>query len=159
MKLEELDSGVDVAATALIGLSMYGFLSMIMIDYNWGTGLTNAFAAVYTATLGRIIPAEDLGPKAALYFVLLLLSFLMLNRRQLLKENLLETLRLGSAIIVLFEVGVFAYVPYFIYKWVIQDLYGTPLQYFTNLDLLLVAAGLLVASQFFLLRTRRQRTA
>ena len=143
-----------MVATVLMAFSLYGFLSVVMIDYNWGTGLTNAFALVYVATLGRILPAEDLGAKAILYFGLLTLSFLGLNRRQALKENLFEALRMDSAIVALFEVGVFASTPYFIDKWVIQDFYGTPLQYFTNVDLFVVAVGLFVASQIHIQRIR-----
>jgi len=147
----------DAAAIGLMVFSMYGLISVMMIDYNWGSGITNAFALVYIRTLGRAIPAEDLGSKAGLFFALTLLSFLILNKRQPLKENVLETLRLGSVIICLFELGLAFYVPYFMDTWVIQDFYGTPLQFFTNVDLLVAALGSLIVSQCCLFRIRSKK--
>jgi hypothetical protein len=81
-----------------------------------------------------------------------LVSFLLLNRGEPLRVIALETTRLASAVVVLFELGLYYFVPYFMDKWVIDAFRNTPLQSFSNIDLLVAGAGLLLVSQVLLWR-------
>ena len=143
----------NLAAVLLMAISLFGFLGNVMIDYNWGTvPIVNSVAILYAMTLMRIIPfpLNYWGLGAVVYFVLFLLSFVLLNRNEDPTKNLLETFRLASIILVLFEFGVFYFVPGWMDKWVIQALHGTPLDSFTNWDVLAVALISTIASQLAL---------
>ena len=149
-------SWVDAAAVVLLAICLFGFLGNVMIDYNWGTNLVaKSFAIFYWMTLRWMIPfpVNYWGLGAVVYFGLFLLSFFVLNRRESSTRNFLQTVRLASAVLILFEVGVYYFVPDFMDKWVINAVLGTPLAYFTNWDLLVSAAILLFLSHFFLLKT------
>lgn len=141
-----------------MAISLFGFLGNVMIDYNWGTNfIVGSIAIFYWMTLRWMIPfpVNYWGLGAVMYFVLFLLSFAVLNRKQPLLRNVLETVRLASGILILFEVGVFYFVPGFMDKWVINAVRYTPLSYFTNWDLLGASVGLLIFSE--LLHRNRQR--
>ena len=130
---------INLAAISLIVISLFGFLGIVMIDYNWGTNLVaNSIAVTYWMTLRWMIPfpLNYWGLGAVVYFALFLSSFAVLNRRERLRQNLLETIRMGSIILIFFELGVFYFVPDFIDKWVIQAVRDSWLGYFTNADLL-----------------------
>lgn len=157
MKLVAFNDRVNLAATSVMVVSMFGFLGNVMIDYNWGTNLvTSSIAVAYWMTLGRLIPfpLNYWGLGAALYFVVFLISFAVLNRKEKFTLNLMETARMASVILVLFEVGVFHFVPNFMDKWVIQALHGTPLESFTNWDLLALALATAVVSHLVLVRIK-----
>ena len=152
-----LHSWVDAASIVLMAFSLFGFMGNVMLDYNWGTNpITNSFAIIYSDTLRRIIPFPTgyYGVGAGVYFGLFLLSFLILNRREPLAENALETLRLASAVVILFELGLYYFVPYFMDVWVIDAFRNSPLRYFTNWDLLALAL-VLFALSYVLLRHMR----
>jgi hypothetical protein len=145
--------GIVTAAT-----SLFGFLGNIMTDYNWGTNfLTNSFALIYAQTLERLTPFAPgaSGIAAFGYFGLFLSSFALLNRSKPARVNLLETARLGALVVILFEVALYYFVPYFMDKWVMQVLYGTPLQDFTNLDLAVAGIVLFAVPQAYLRRIHK----
>lgn len=155
MKFLSTYGRTEIAAIALTILSLFGFMGNVMLDYNWGTNfITNSFAIVYSLTIRQLIPfpVGHFGVGAAVYLGLFLISFLILNKRMPLRENVLQTLSLASAVIVLFEMGLYYFVPYFMNLWVIQGFYGTPLRYFTNVDLLATAISVLIVSQACLAR-------
>lgn len=155
----DLHSRLDVASVALMAFSLYGFLGNVMLDYNWGTNLvTNSFAIIYSSTLRQVIPFPYgyYGVGACIYFALFLLSFLILNRREPWRANVAETIRLASAVIILFELGLYYFVPYFMNVWVIDAARDTPLHYFTNTDLLVLSFIVLLLSQLLLHRVRMQ---
>ena len=138
-------------------ISLFGFLGNVMIDYNWGTvPIVNSIAIFYAMTLMRLIPfpLNYWGLGAVVYFILFLLSFIVLNRNEGPTRNLLETIRLASIILVLFELGVFYFVPGWMDKWVIQALHGTPMDAFTNWDLLGVGLVSTIASHLVLTRIK-----
>jgi len=89
-----------------------------------------------------------------MYFGLFLASFLILNRKEPLKKNLIQMAGLGSGILVLFEVGLWYFVPYFMDKWAIDAVRDTPSRYLTNSDLLLTGAPIFVVSQLLLAKLR-----
>jgi len=157
MWLATLRTRSDVAVTALMAFALYGFLGNVMLDYNWGTNVvTNSFALIYSATLRRLplFPIGWYGAGAAVYFGIFLLSFFILNRKTPASQNVLETVRMAAGTVVLFEVGLYLFVPYFMDYWVIDAVKNTALRSFTNTDLLLSALGLLAASQAVLSRMR-----
>ncbi len=138
--------------------SLYGFLGIVAIDYNWGSGIAERFATVYVLTLGRVIPlwVNYYGAEATFYFGLFLLSFLVLNRRETHAKNILGALRLGSVTVLLFEFGVYLTLPYQMGMWVIQALADTPLAWFSNTDLVIIAAVTLGVSQSVLSRLNQK---
>ena len=143
MKFAFLRSKLDSAVVALMALSLFGFLGNVMLSYNWGTVfIVNAFALVYSGTLGRVGQG---GVVALGYFVLFLFSYMTLNRQKPFTANLLETLRVAFLIIVLYEVGVCLFVPSWFNGWVIQAFSGTVLGLVTNADLLLISLFAVVA--------------
>lgn len=128
-----------------------------MIDYNWGpTPVVGSIAVFYWVTLRWMVPFPIgyWGVGAVVYFVVFLFSFAILNRKEQLTWNLMETVRLASIILILFELGVFYFVPGFMDKWVVQALHDTPLGSFTNWDLLAVALTSTVASHLVLSRMK-----
>jgi hypothetical protein len=142
--------------------SLFGFLGNVMLDYNWGTNpITNTFAIAYNSSLRWMIPVPTgfYGVAAAGYFALLLLSFVVMNRREAPRKNVLQALNLAGWIIVLFELGLWYFVPYFMDKWVIDALRATPLQAFTNWDFLIVGIGITAVTQTLLFKYRPVRTA
>lgn len=148
-----LHGRVDTFSVILMVFSLFGFLGNVMLDYNWGTNpITNSIAMLYAATLRQIIPLPlgYYGVGAGIYLGLFLLSFLLLNRREPLRVNVLETIRLTSATVILFELGLYYFVPYFMDKWVVEAFRNTPLQSFTNIDLLALAIGVLVSTQLLI---------
>jgi len=155
-----LHKRLDLAAVALLTFSLFGFLGNVMLDYNWGTNeVTSSFALAYSMTLRRAIPFPlgYYGIGAAIYFALFVLSFLFLNRKETLYRNFLQSLSLVSATVILFELGILYFVPYFMGKWVIDAARGTTLQAFTNWDLLGLAACVFLFSRVFLARTCREK--
>ncbi|MCL5672974.1 MAG: hypothetical protein JRN68_08560 [Nitrososphaerota archaeon] len=148
----------DIAGVVVMTFALFGFLGNIGIDYNWGTGIPSYIAMGYTLTLGRVIPLVlgFYGVETGLYLLLFLLSFLILNRGESRGRNLLQTIRLAGTVIVLFELGLWYFVPYFMDKWVIAAVAGTPLAAFTNWDLLGLGATLLVMTQGLLLVTKSE---
>ena len=153
LKFVAIKDRINLAAIAVMVVSLFGFLGNVMIDYNWGGNLvTNSIAVAYWMTLRWMIPLplNYWGLGAVVYFVLFLFSFAVLNRKERLAQNLLETIRLASSILIMFELGVFYFVPGFMDKWVIQAVHGTPLASFTNFDLLAVALISTCASQLVL---------
>ena len=146
-------SKFDVVMLVLLTFSLFGLLGNVMLDYNWGNNLlTDSFAFAYSVTLGRFIPFPIgyYGVGALGYFLLVLASFYALNRRESPRRNSLETLSLAGGILVAFELGLWYFVPYFMDKWIIDAVRNTPLQVFTNWDLLIVGAGIVVVSQLLL---------
>lgn len=138
-------------------LSLFGFLGNVMIDYNWGTNpVTSSIAVSYWMTLRWMIPFPlgYWGAGAVVYFSLFLFSFAVLNRKELAALNFLETVRLASFILVLFELGVYYFVPDFMDKWVISAVRDTPLGAITNTDVLVGSVCALALSEFCLLRLR-----
>jgi hypothetical protein len=157
LKTVDFRSKVDLAAVILLGFSLFGFLGNVMIDYNWGTNfLTNSFSLIYSMTLGWLIPfpVGYWGVGAVIYFSLFLFSYAFLNRKAPFVTNFLQTIGLASAVLLLFEIGLYLFVPEFMDTWVIAASAGTPLQYFTNTDLFVLALGLLASSQFLVRFTR-----
>lgn len=141
-------------------VSLFGFLGNVMIDYNWGTNLIVVSLSVfYWMTLRWMIPFPlgYWGVGAVMYFMLFLLSFAVLNRKQPLLRNVLETVRLASGILILFEVGVFYFVPGFMDKWVINAVRYTPLSSFTNTDVLITAVGLFAVLEAVLIKSGSKR--
>ena len=160
VELVLLRSKTDAFGSALMALSLFGFLGNVMIDYNWGTNLiTNSIAIIYWMTLRWIIPfpVNYWGLGAVIYFALFLLSFAILNRKQSLLRNVLETVRLASFVLILFETGVYYFVPGFMDKWVINAVRYTILGYITNWDVLAASGVLMVVSQGTLM-TRNPRS-
>ena len=148
---------INLAAILFLAFSLFGLLGKVLIDYNWGTvPIVNSIAILYAMTLMRVIsfPLNYWGLGAVAYFILFLLSFVVLNRNEQPTRNLLGTVRLASIILVLFEFGVFYFVPGWMDKWVIQALHDTPLDSFTNWDLLGVALTSTIASHLVLARTK-----
>jgi hypothetical protein len=159
LKFVDMTNRTDRAALFLMVFSFYCYLSLVMIGFNWGSGLPNAFAVVYLLGVQKIIPIfiNRLGAEAAIFFLLFAASFLILNRRKPRTENLLETLRMGSVIMILFEFGLILTDWHDMGVWVIQAFVGTPLQAFTNWDLLILAVVVLVLSQSLLMRRSRTK--
>jgi hypothetical protein len=161
LRFVDIHNNVDAASVVLMTISLFGFLGNVMIDYNWGTNfIANSFALIYWMTLRWMVPFPIgyWGVGAAVYFALFLLSFAVLNRRERTAKNLLETVRLGSVVVVLFEIGVFYFVPDFMNKWVIDAVRGTVLGAFTNWDLLVTSITLLIVSQMMLSWRRSKRS-
>jgi hypothetical protein len=159
LRFVSLHSRVDVASIVLMAFSLFGFLGNVMLDYNWGTNpITNSFAIIYSSTLRQIIPFPlgYYGVGAGIYLGLFLSSFLLLNRREPLRVNVLETIGLASAVIVLFELGLYYFVPYFMNVWVIDAVKDTPLRYFTNTDLLALSAAAFILSQLMVRKVKTQ---
>ena len=157
MNLIPFRNKVDLAGAFVLAISLFGFLGNVMIDYNWGTNfVASSFALFYWMTLRWMVPFPIgyWGVGALFYFALFLLSFAILNRRESSVKNVLETIRLGSAAIIMFETGVFYFVPGFINKWVIDAVYGTPLASFTNWDLLATASVSAIVSNVILARLK-----
>ena len=158
MRFVPFQDKINLASIILMLVSLFGFIGNVMIDFNWGTNvITNSFAIIYWMTLRWMIPfpVDYWGLGAVVYFTFFLFSFAVLNRKEPFKENLIQTVRLASVILVFFEIGVCYFVPDFFYKWVINAVRDTPLSTFTNADLLAAAIGLAVASQLSLIRTKR----
>jgi hypothetical protein len=150
MKFVGIRHKKDAAAVALMTFSLYGFLGNVMLDLNPGTNyVMNTFAIIYYDTLMQVIhfPIGFWGAGAAIYFGLFLGAFLILNRREPLLKNVLQTLRLASATVVLFELGLFYLLPSAVNITVMTAFYFTPLHDFTNANLLVTGVGLLIASQ------------
>ena len=139
-------------------VSLFGFLGNVMIDYNWGTNpVANSIAVSYWLTLRWIVPfpLNYWGAGAVIYFGFFLVSFALLNRDEPHLRNILETSRLASVMLVLFELGVYYFVPDFMDKWEVQAFHGTPLAIFTKWDLLAVALLSTVATQVALSRLKK----
>lgn len=162
MKLIPLHDGLNASGALLMGFSLFGFLGNVMIDFNWGSNpITDSIAVAYWMTLRWMIPfpLNYWGMGAVVYFMIFLFSFSVINRGKPLGRNLLETGRLASAILVLFEIGVYVFVPGFMDKWVIQAAYRTPLESFTNWDLLVLALAGLIVLHFLLTKTTNDGSA
>ena len=156
MKFVSFRDRVNLAAIGLMLASLFGFLGNVMIDYNWGGNLvTNSIAVAYWMTLRWMIPfpLNYWGLVAVVYFALFLLSFAILNRKERPTRNLLDTVRLASIILILFELGVFYFVPGFMDKWVIQAVDDTSLAAFTNWDLLFMALAFGAISHLYLTKS------
>lgn len=156
MRLIKLRDKANIGAVVLMATSLFGFLGNVMIDYNWGTNfVTSSVALTYWLTLRWMIPfpLNYWGLGAAIYFVLFLLSFAFLNRNDRPLRNGLATLRLASVLVVMFEFGVYYFVPGFMNKWVIQAFDGTVFGLFTNWDLLLVSVVVGVTSHVLIGKT------
>lgn len=159
MEFLVIHSKIDMVFVCLLAFSLFGFVGNVMLDYNWGTNpITNSFALIYSMTLRQLFPFPIgyYGAGAGIYLGLFLLSFLMLNRGTPLRRNLLETVRMASVVVILFELGLYYFVPYFMDVWVIAAFIGTPLQGFTNWDLLAFSIGTLGLTQSILLASRRR---
>ncbi len=159
LEFVSLRNRTNLAAVSLMLVSLFGFLGNVMIDYNWGTNpVSNSIAIAYWMTLRWMVPfpLNYWGVGAVVYFALFLFSFAILNRKEVPTWNMFETVRLGSMILVLFELGVFWSVPGYMDKWVINAVRYTPLSYFTNWDLLGASVGSLTLSDL-LLRNRQRR--
>jgi len=153
-KLANSHRWLDIGSAGVMIFSLFGFLGNVMLDYNWGTNpITNAFANTYTLTLRQLVPFPIgyYGIGAAIYLGLFLLSFIILNRRASLVSNLLETIRVASAVVIFFELGLYYFVPYWMDYWVIGAFSEGPLQYFTNWDLLGIGIACLALSQALLM--------
>lgn len=152
----------NFVATSLMIISLFGFMGNVAIDFNWGTTpVVGYLALIYWMTLRWLVPfpINYWGVGAVVYFSLFLLSFAVLNRKNALIPNLLETVRLGSMVTVLFELGVFYFVPGFMNKWVINAVRGTWFAYFTNWDVLFGSIVMFTISQSWLMREgRKNRT-
>ena len=158
MKFISLRDKVDMGGVLMLIVSLFGLIGNVMIDYNWGTGIPSYIATGYVLTLGRVVPLMigfD-GVEAGVYFLFFLLSFFILNRSEPRGRNLMQTIGVAGAIIVLFELGLWYFVPYFMDKWVIAAVAGTPLGAFTNWDLLGLGAILLIATQGLLPVTKSE---
>lgn len=157
LKTVSLRDKVNLIAIVVMTISLFGFLGNVMIDFNWGSNLiTSSLALTYWMTLRVLIPfpLNYWGVGAAAYFVVFLLSFAVLNRGERLATNFLETIRLASVIIILFEIGVFYFVREFMDKWIVQALRDTQFASFTNWDLLFLAVATMVASHFALMKMK-----
>lgn len=157
LRLVPFQDKVNLVALSVMFVSLFGFLGNVMIDYNWGTNfVTNAIAVTYWMTLRWIIPfpLNYWGLGAVVYFVLFLGSFATINRSERPARNLTETVRLAAAILVLFEAGVWYFVPEFMDKWIINAVRNTPLGQFTNWDLMAASLVLLTVSQAVLLKSK-----
>lgn len=155
LRLVEFSDKANVASTVALSVSLFGFLGNVMIDYNWGSNpITSSIAVAYWWTLRWMIPfpLNYWGLGAFLYFLVFLISFAALNRAEPLFSNLLQTIRLGSLLLVLFEVGVYYFVPDFMGKWVVNAVRGTTLAFFTNWDLLACSIAAMGLSQAMLSR-------
>ena len=158
MKFISLRDRADMGGALMLIVSLFGLIGNVMIDYNWGTGIPSYIATGYALTLGRVVPLMlgFYGVGAGIYFLFFLLSFFILNRSEPRGQNLTQTIGVAGAIIVLFELGLWYFVPYFMDKWVIAAVAGTPLAAFTNWDLLGLGATLLVMTQGLLLVTKSE---
>jgi hypothetical protein len=159
LRFVDLHSRLDAGSVALMVFSLYGFLGNVMLDYNWGTNpITNSFAIIYSSTLREVIPFPYgyYGIGAGIYFGLFLFSFSILNHGKPRRVSLLETISLASAIVVLFELGLWYFVPDFMNVWVIDAVRDTPLRYFTNVDLLALSVAVFISSQVLVHQTRGQ---
>ncbi|MDG6971224.1 MAG: hypothetical protein JRN54_08985 [Nitrososphaerota archaeon] len=143
-------NGLNAIAIGIMVVSLFGFVGNVMIDFNWGaTPIAGSVALAYWMTLRWIIPfpVNYWGLGALVYFLFFLASFALLSRNERPIRILLGTLRLGSAVLIVFEIGVYYFVPGFMDKWVINAVRGTSLAIFTNWDVLGFSIVTLVVSQ------------
>ena len=162
MRFVTFRNRINLAAVILMTISLFGFIGNVAIDYNWGTTpVVSSIAIFYGITLKWIIPypVGYWGLGAVVYFAFFLLSFGILNRKEPPFRNILEVTRLASVILVLFEVGVYYYVPLFMNKWVIDAVKDTALESFTNWDLLATSMTLFILSNLILVRSNHSRMA
>lgn len=158
MKFVSLYNPTNFVSVVIMAFSLFGFVGNVMTDFNWGNNpVVASIAFAYWLTLRRMIPfpLNYWGVGALAYFALFLVSFGILNRTTSFCENILETARLASVVLILFEMGVLTFVPNFMNNWVLAAFAGTFLAWFTNWDLLGTGILVLLVSEYFILNERR----
>lgn len=104
--------------------------------------LGNGAQFFYSHFFSRIFGGEGIlfGRNALISLLMLLGSFFVLNRRVGWKKDVTHTVAVGLTATLAFEILLMVYQPFYLSWYVINPQAGTPLAWFTNLDLLIVSA-------------------
>jgi hypothetical protein len=98
--------------------------------------VARGFGIAYWNTLGIVFPfIEDYGLNAVAYLGIFLASCFILMNGKPARVRLIDTAIVGATIILFFEIGILTFQPEFDYVEVVQAQWGTPLQWFSNVDL------------------------
>ena len=136
---------VDLAAYFGITASLYGYLSLNFMNFGSVPVIGNldaAFGWIYLHTFNLFVSYQswDFGLFAGTFLGVFLTCFMVLNRNLRRLEFLRTTIALTSAIVLLTEVGIYLSQPWFLNVYVVSAQAGTALNWFTNLDLIIVAS-------------------
>ena len=149
---------------AVVLVSLYGFFSLAVV---WDAWRQEGVLDLYGATVGRLIP-QSLGgaygfrgiggTPAVLWLGIATAAFVMLNKGRGVKDVAALAVGLVSASALVFESNLLYFQPSWSGSQVLSATIGTPLQAFTNGDLLLVS-GVALACSVAALSARRRAPA
>ena len=161
VKFAPLTRETAVGGVALSGflISAFSLLALMSPDVFVDSPLPFTLYLTYYYTLRSLVPVIGgaYGVDAGIYFALLLISFGILRRKQGTRESLLQTAWLGALVVLVFEVSLYLVAPQWRDVFVIYAQIGTPLQWFTNDDLLVASALSLGLAQLMLSKSKRNR--
>jgi len=153
------EAGVSGVALTGLAISVFSLLALMSPDVLGDQPMPFALYMAYYYTLRNIVPVIGgaYGVDAGIYMVIMLCSFAILNRKVGATINLLQTVRLAAAMVLVFEVSLFFVAPVWRDVFVIAAQIGTPFQWFTNDDLMFVSVSFLVLTQLVLIKSTRTR--
>jgi len=144
---------LDALALTALSVASFGFFSLAIVNVFSDSSVSRVVFSAYYQTLGNLFPSIDgaYGLNASIFLAMMLVSFAILFRSKSPKLIAFNMLRLSSCVILLFEMGLHLAAPEWRDVFVIAAQVGTPLQWFTNDELLFVAAMTLVTLQTYAL--------
>jgi len=136
---------VDLAAYIGITVSLYGYLSLNFMNFGSVSVIGNldaTFGWIYLHTFNMLVPYQswDFGLFAGTFLGVFLFCFMVLNRNLKPLGFLRVTVGMTSAIVLFTEIGICLSQPWFLNVYVISAQAGTAMNWFTNLDLTIVAS-------------------
>jgi hypothetical protein len=149
---------LDGAFLSVLIVSAFSVLALTAVDVFTGSGVAHSLYLLYYATIDRIIPpiGSAFGLNVGLYLTLALVSFAFLNRKSSLVPDMIQTLKIGTLLVVAFETALYFMDPEWRNVFVVTAQAGTSLQWFTNDDLLICALVVLIALQAASMRFKRR---
>ena len=149
---------LDVASAAVFAFSMFGLLALIFSNGLPDNLLSRGFHGLYFGVLGFNYRGYY-GVQAAEWLVIMLFSFATIDRHAGPTNTLMHTLLFASALGTLYETGLLLIMPGFSSEWVMQWQHGTSLQWFSNLDLLMLSMAVLTVLVAIWFSARSPRSA
>jgi len=144
---------LDGVALSVFCFSSFGFLALALVNVFDHSGIAYSVYLVYSHTLGSLIPplGGAFGLNAGLFLTLILASFAIMRRHTPSSNLLPKVVGLGAGVIFFFELCLHLAAPQWRNVYVVAAQVGTPLQWFTNDELLAVSAMVLVVLQSYAL--------
>jgi hypothetical protein len=149
---------LDGLVLCVLVVSTFSVLALTTVDIFGDSNLAHLVYLAYYSTVNKIVPpiGSAFGVNEGLYMIQGLGCFAYLNRRAGLISDAIETFRIGTLFVVAFEAALHLVDPEWRNMFVVTAQIGTPLQWFTNDDLLACAIAAFVTFQVASMRIRKR---